>query len=254
MDDFLYAPLMNIISIFARELAKRKLFRKRLFIITGIFEVISITLAFVSYYLLDNEIIFNISIGFIVLLSFCISIILYSFQPDILLKKSVHEKLNELENEKNEIERKIENEKSGNVQDIIRLNLNQLDGYYTINKSQSKKAYALSMLMILVGFVLIVVAIFLYLFNTEKYTLSLITGLLAIVSEFIGATSLILYRESTKHVNEFLQQLSYLQKVMLAIDLTERLPAEKKNETLTKIITGIINTNVTTSDKTTQTK
>ena len=122
--------------------------------------------------------------------------------------------------------------------------MNQLDEYYTINKSQSKNSYNFSVLTILVGFIIITATIIMYYTNPEKFTVSLITGAAGLIAEFIGATSLWLYRESTKHVNEFIERLTYLQKVMLAIDLADNLSEKKREKQISKIIEGLIVINI----------
>lgn len=41
-------------------------------------------------------------------------------------------------------------------------------------------------------------------------------------------------------MNEFIERLSYLQKVMLAIDLAEKLPKKKRDKQISKIIDGLV--------------
>jgi len=152
-----------------------------------------------------------------------------------------NETLSKPAEEKQQIESKIEEEKSGNIQKIIKLNLDQLDEYYTINKSQSKRSYNLSSIMIIVGFLLLVATVIMFLMDSEAY-ISVITGLAGLISKFIGLTSLYLFKESNKHSNEFITRLAYLQKVMLAIDLTENISSEeKKYDRISNIINGLIN-------------
>lgn len=46
--------------------------------------------------------------------------------------------------------------------------------------------------------------------------------------------------KKSKYVNEFIERLSYLQKVMLAIDLAEKLPKKKRDKQISKIIDGLV--------------
>jgi len=156
-------------------------------------------------------------------------------------KKNTNEKLSKLADERSQIESKIEQGESRNVQEIIKLNLNQLDEYYTINKSQSKRSYNLSIIMIIVGFLFLVVTVVMFLVDSEIYTISVIIGLAGLIAKFIGLTSLYLFKESSKHSNEFIKRLAYLQKIMLAVDLTEKISEDRKYDQIANIIDGLVN-------------
>lgn len=149
--------------------------------------------------------------------------------------------LDEITKRKQTLEEKIDAQKDRpRIQDIIQLNLSQLNEYYTINKSQSKRAYEFSIFMIFVGFLLIVSAVILSPAVPSQIYQNLIIGIAGLLSEFIGATALSLYKESNKHVNEFLERLTYLQKVMLAIELVDRISEGKKEEQLSNIISSLM--------------
>lgn len=226
----------------AKEISKRPILRNRLLAIFCFMESIAIGVTIYGTYSenLNKEIIFEVGLVFSVLFFIVLVTVIISYLPALTEKTSINEKLTEIENKRTEIENKINQSNRGNVQEIIKLNLNQLDEYYTINKNQSKSSYRFSVAMILIGFVLIVVTVIVYFRSPNKYALSIITGLTGLLTEFIGATSLLLYRESTKHLNEFIERLTYLQKIMLAIDLAEKLPNKKKEKQISKIIEGLI--------------
>jgi nitrogen fixation/metabolism regulation signal transduction histidine kinase len=156
-------------------------------------------------------------------------------------RRSLSETLDKIAARKQIFEEKIEAQKDKpRILDIIQLNLSQLNEYYTINKSQSKHVYGFSIFMIFVGFLLIVIAVVLGLMASSRISVTLIIGIAGLLSEFIGATSLNLYKESNKHVNEFLERLTYLQKVMLAIELVDRISENKQEEQLSGIITSLM--------------
>lgn len=94
--------------------------------------------------------------------------------------------------------------------------------------------------MIFFGFLLIISAVILGFVVTAQITVTLIVSIASLLSEFIRATALNLYKESNKHVNEFLERLTYLQKVILAIELIDRISEGKKEEQLSNIITNLM--------------
>jgi len=156
------------------------------------------------------------------------------------IEKNKNEKLSKLDNERAQLESKIEEENNENVRQVIKLNLNSLERYYTTNQTQSENSYKISVLMIIIGFVLVTLTIIMLFVDSEAFTLTIITGLAGIVSKFIGLTSLYLFKESNKNVNEFVERLSYLRNVMLAVDLAEKMPDDKKYEQIANIISGLM--------------
>lgn len=164
-----------------------------------------------------------------------------SFSSSLQERRNLSDMLDEIAKRKQALEEKIDAQKGNpRIQDIIQLNLSQLNEYYTINKSQSKRAYEFSFFMISAGFLLIVVAVILGFVVPAQISVTLIVSIAGLLSEFIGATALNLYKESNKHVNEFLERLTYLQKVMLAIELVDRISEGKKEEQLSNIITNLM--------------
>lgn len=197
-----------------KAISKRPDLRKKLLIIFGSIEIILVAILisnnFISHPFKDT--IFDFGIPALALGTILFFIPVLSYFPNAIDGISISEKLSEIENKRIEIENNIKKSDGSNVQDIIKLNLNQLDEYYTINKNQSKNSYKFSIFMILCGFVLITITIILYFIDPNRYTLSIITGLAGLITEFIGATSLHLYKESTKHINEFIERLTFLAK------------------------------------------
>lgn len=248
--------LFDIIISIIRTLHDRPRLRKKVLIINSVVDLI----AFVLFLLTKNRVFdiywgnsntpqtneFVVDILFIVfiLASLCLLLVLCSFLNITQELHSTSQELIEISKRKQSFEKKIDEQKDDiRVQDIIQLNLSQLNEYYTINKSQTKRAYTFSIFMILAGFVLIFVAIVSIFFSSSSISITVIISIAGLISEFIGATSLTLYKESSKHVNEFLNRLTYLQKVMLAIELVDRIASEdKKEEQLSNIIINLMKT------------
>ena len=247
------SPLVDIIYSIMQIIYNRPRLRAILLTITSIIDIISI-----SFYILIKNRIINIYFGngstpetngfvanilliIIIITSFLLLLTICSFSSILKEWRSLSDILDEITKRKQTLEEKIDAQKDKpHVQDIIQLNLSQLNEYYTINKSQSKRAYEFSFFMIFVGFLLIVSAVILGFAVPSQISITLIIGIAGLLSEFIGATALNLYKESNKHVNEFLDRLTYLQKVMLAIELVDRISEGKKEEQLSNIISNLM--------------
>ncbi len=234
----------DVFILLIKEIGKRPKLRKGMLLISSIISVaLIIALVIINIffpYLLFEGILKNVLLISIGISIFIFFIAITSYFSDEFEQVSIRKKLSTLEDERIEIENSIKKGNNGNVQEIIRLNLNQLDEYYTINKEQNKKSYTFAAFMITVGFVCLVAAIIMFFANPDQYLIAIISGVAGILAEYIGATSLVLYKESTGHINEFIERLTYLQKVMLAIDLTEKLPDAKRDEQISSIISGLI--------------
>lgn len=247
------SPLGDIIYSFMHMLHNRPRLRAILLTITSVVDVISISL----YILIKNRIIniyvengstsatngsvADILIFVILVISILWLLTIGSFSNRLQERRSVSDALDEIARRKQTLEEKIDAQKDKpHIQDIIQLNLSQLNEYYTINKSQSKRAYEFSLFMIFVGFLLIVSAVIIGFAVPSQISITLIIGIAGLFSEFIGATALNLYKESNKHVNDFLERLTYLQKVMLAIELVDRISEGKKEEQLSNIISHLM--------------
>lgn len=188
-----------------------------------------------------NKFVIDILIVIIVVASVLLFLTICSFSNISPEWHSLSDMLDEITKRKQTLEEKIDAQKDKpHVQDIIQLNLSQLNEYYTINKSQSKSAYNFSFFMIFVGFFFIIFAVILGFAIPTQIPITLIIGIAGLLSEFIGATALNMYKESTKHVNEFLERLTYLQKVMLAIELVDRISESKKEDQLSNIISSLM--------------
>lgn len=245
--------LTDIVFIFMNVIQNRPRLRTILLTITSIVDAISI-----PFYILIKNRVVNIYFGngstsgtngfvadillfIIIVTSILLLLTICSFSSRLRGWRSSSDMLDEIAKRKQALEEKIDAQKDNpHIQDIIQLNLSQLNEYYTINKSQSKSAYGFSLIMIFVGSLLIVVAVILCFVAPSQISITLITGISGLLSEFIGATALNLYKESNKHVNEFLERLTYLQKVMLAIELVDRISEGKKEDQLSIIISSLM--------------
>lgn len=126
---------------------------------------------------------------------------------------------------------------SGDISHSIRLSLNELREYYVINKSQGRKSFGFSVLMVLAGFILISLGIcILYFDKNASTTVAILTSIAGLLSQFIGATSFYLYRKTLDQLNHYFQQLTETQRIMLAIQLSGEASDVKSQDGLRRMI------------------
>ncbi|WP_346930262.1 hypothetical protein [Clostridium sp.] len=228
----------DAISIIIKGLSKKHRLRKKILIGS----IISTSLILISMYLIG--VIFNLDNIFIYVLIALLST--SSFFMYISIKSylvgdnnsTVNSYLEELAKEREELNNKLKD--NNNVMDVVRINLNQLNEYYTINKAQARRSYSFSVTMITIGFVVLILGITLWFYGKLELNITIIAGLAGLIAEFIGATALLLYKENSKQAQLFFDKLSYLQYIMLAIELSERLEDNKREEEISLIISSLI--------------
>jgi hypothetical protein len=153
-----------------------------------------------------------------------------------------------LREERKNIQKRLADSKSGggtekeNVFDIVQLNLNQISEYYTINKSQARNSFALSVSAIVLGLAILLVGILIF-YRGEKPNIGLtaISGIAGVLIEFIGGAYFYLYNKSLKQLNFFYGTLVKMQDTMLAIKLSESLNKTQEAATKEKIIAILMN-------------
>lgn len=197
--------------------------------------------------LILNYVFFNSSENIILILSvplvfFTILLLICILSYFEMSENSLDRYLEFLANERIELNKKLDtkNELENNVMDVIKINLNQLNEYYTINKAQARRSYSFSIVMITLGFLILILAIVLLLFGKIGINITIICTLSGLIAEFIGATSLVLYKESTKQIQLFFEKLSYLQHIMLAVELSDKLSDSRKESEVSTIISSLI--------------
>jgi hypothetical protein len=172
-------------------------------------------------------------------------IILFLLLPNnpLNISKSTILETIEVKEIKQEREKIIERiEKDDSVIDVIRLNLNQITEYYTINKNQARRSFSFSALVVFLGFITVIVAILLpFIKEGQKPELSIISGISGIVLQFIGGANFVLYNRTVEQSNRFYKQLTRIQDTMLAVELCKQVKDPEKNlQLMDKLITNLI--------------
>jgi hypothetical protein len=155
---------------------------------------------------------------------------------------STNVELERLRQEREELKKRVEVEHSerGDVFDSIRLSLNQLTEYYTINKGQARSSFRSSIFALVVGLATLVSGVWFFYFhrgNIQLASLSAISGLLV---QFIGGAYFVLYKKSLEQLNFFYDSLLTTQDTMLAIQLAEKLDEKLRDDVYDKIIMALI--------------
>lgn len=188
----------------------------------------------------ENNILQFVSIIFPISLSIIILICILSYIG--INTTDANKFLENLMKQREELNKKVESrEKENTIFDVVSINVNQLTEYYTINKIQAKRSYSLSVICISIGFIAIITSVVFMIWNNDVSSIiAIITCLGGVIAEFIGGTCLYLYKQNSAQIKIFFEKLSYLQHVMLANELTEKLSKEKKEEQIAAIISSLI--------------
>ncbi|GEM_PF-6511171 len=200
----------------------------------GIPDFWSLYLTKQSQLLLNKVLPYIVGISFI---GFLISGLSY-FNIDITDK--VEQQLDILKNEREKIERELEVDHD--IFKTIKLNLNQINEYFIINKSQARSTFRFSVFVITLGFITIISGIWIYYVNPSSYSITVITTITGFLCEFIGAINIYIYIKSLKQLNYFYEKLDKMQYIMLSIRLCEEIGEPVKTiEIKEKIIAALIN-------------
>lgn len=150
--------------------------------------------------------------------------------------------LQSLHEERKRITERLAEKPKPDILDTIQLSLNQLNEYYTINKSQARNSYTFSVFAVVIGLATVVGGIWIFYFGeSQRLDLTAITSISGVLVQFIGGAYFYLYRRSQEQLNFFFEQLVKMQDTMLSVKLCEQVqPAEKQVELMEKIILTLL--------------
>ena len=112
----------------------------------------------------------------------------------------------------------------------------KLEAYLSANLKQSNWIFSLSVVVMIIGFVFLTTAIFLTLQNPEFTTPALVAGIGGALTEFIGATFLVLYRSALEHSTNFIKSLDKTSSVGVAMQILDNISTDKDETVREKII------------------
>lgn len=122
----------------------------------------------------------------------------------------------------------------------------ELHEYFVINKYQARTAFYAALLVSFGGFLLFAVGITLYFFN--KFGAAEFSTLAGAIVEIIAGLFFWLYNNATKQMYIFYRTLLDTEKLLIAIQLVEKIKLEdQKDESYKSIINKILEINVNNS-------
>lgn len=107
---------------------------------------------------------------------------------------------------------------------------NRLDAYLSLNIKQINMIFYTSLIVMTIGFIMIIVAIILALINPIKTTPAIVAGVGGVITEFIGATFLIMYRSAIEHSGRYIQTLDKASSAEQAINILDNIGAQNEDE------------------------
>lgn len=148
-----------------------------------------------------------------------------------------HQIIVEEEKEKSKRQTRVQEAvRAGSAVEIAVVNMQKLDQYYALNRSQALWSFFASIGAVCLGFIAILVAAR---FATDAK--QAIPGALAgVLLNFIGGAFFVMYNKSLQQLNRFYGKLIQLQDTMLAVQQCDRLPDPKAAEARENIILELI--------------
>lgn len=127
--------------------------------------------------------------------------------------------------------------KGGDAVDIAIVNMQKLDEYYALNRSQARNSFAASIAAVCVGFAAILIAAR---FASTDPKQAIAGALGGVLLNFIGGGFFVMYNKSLEQLNLFYSKLVQLQDTMLAVQQCDQLPAKNAADVREKIILELI--------------
>jgi nitrate reductase gamma subunit len=126
------------------------------------------------------------------------------------------------------IEEKAEKEPENNryAWDAARI---RLEAYFDRNLIQVKLIFWISVLVILFGFALIAYGVSISLHSSEKNSIIIIAVLTGVLTEFLGATLMLIFRSTIQSANSYLPTLERINSVGMAIQIIDSMPEHQSD-------------------------
>lgn len=151
---------------------------------------------------------------------------------NIRLKKNVEE----CANKQNKTSIKRNDTIKANILELMLANMKEIKEYYILSKSQSKKSFAIAIIMGMLGFMLIGVSIFISVLLKDNIAAMIIPAIGAVVVDLISAIFLVVYKKSVEQLNHYYSELHENEKFLSSINLVSSLSKEKQDEIYIEII------------------
>lgn len=166
-----------------------------------------------------------------------------------IARKREHEKRIEQKVEQAENKAQAEPEKPKYAWDAARINL---EAYFERNRLQVRQVFGIAIVVMSIGFILVCIGVYLAMTRPDTIKPALVAGVSGIITQFIGATFMVIYRSTMTQANEFMVILERINTVGMAIQVLELIPegeAALKNESRAKIVELLLSASVSTKTK-----
>ncbi|MDZ7821954.1 MAG: hypothetical protein U5N26_09140 [Candidatus Marinimicrobia bacterium] len=146
-------------------------------------------------------------------------LVMYTRQRN-LTRQRLEDKLQEIEEK-----REANPGKTKYSWDIARI---KLESYFDRNLSRSRCIFWISIAVMLSGFAFIIWGVLISVGQPEVLSLTYLTSVAGIVTEFIGATFMVVYRSTINQATESMNVLERINQVGMAIQIIESIPESEK--------------------------
>jgi len=123
----------------------------------------------------------------------------------------------------------------------------KLEAYFDRNLFQVNQVFWLAVVMMMVGFGFVLAAVVMSLNHPQITPAALVAGLSGIITQFIGATFLVIYKSTMAQANEFMSVLERINTVGMAVQVLDSIPdtnAALKDQTRAQIVELLLSTSV----------
>jgi hypothetical protein len=145
-----------------------------------------------------------------------------------------------------QIEKKTEQEpeKTKYAWDLAR---ERLELYFDENLSQVRWIFGVAIAVMVAGFALIMWGVVLAIANPSSIKPSYLASISGIITEFIGATFMVIYRSTMAQANQYVEVLERINTVGMAVQILDAIPegdSELKNKTRAEMVSLVLSVNV----------
>ena len=168
---------------------------------------------------------------------------LAAYLPEESIPPFIYRKeMKELREEREEIKKRSPEGQKADLFDTVQLSLNEIREYCVLNKRQAWSSFAFGVLAILLGLATLLLGIWqFYKAASPNVTVASLASISGLLIQFIGGTSLFMYRNTLRQGNFYFAHLVQMQDMMLAIKLcAETGDSAKKDALREKVVEGLL--------------
>jgi hypothetical protein len=142
--------------------------------------------------------------------------------------------------ERIEVKAEQEPEKSKFAWDLARA---KLEAYFDRNLSQVRMIFVVAVVVMAIGFAFVLWGVMLAISHPGYLRTSYIAAISGIITQFIGATFMMIYRSTMTQANRFMEVLERINTVGMAVQILDAIPetnAQLKNSTRAELVALLV--------------